>query len=670
MVSDQPRSGRALVVVTDGLGYSPERVHSLAAEIFNSLSTPAKQELIDAASTEEFDGFDRLALARRAVMPITAEGLPTSSTIRDAQEVVAKVNRIRAMLSDGVTEEIDASRRNISRENRYVPWIGGDAEWSNVVNHHLTVPTRASGVWVGYEDVTPEVQGNSETGHQQIGNLALAPQIPLAISQSIEDASFFSNDALVSTIEEALGRGGSINFRFLLSGLRGSDGRVHSAWNHQEAFCALLFERLSVPPNRVRMQAILDGRDAPAQGSLVLEDDDLGYIDHLEQLLAKHDALECLAWVIGRSIGMDRDFREENARDDYLLLTEGKGEPVSDFDGLRAFVKSIHDAGMTDADVPPIAMSMNRGETARIESGDGFVNLNFRSDRQRASTASLCGAREYLQREANARGRTWGFDWMRDDLDLSLCTIAEYDAEFEQAHGVKVAFPITPHRLNFLSNWDRLMPTGSRYLLVAESVKALHMGYFVRGRREADVASTAEDRTIVPSHGRADGVNSDSDFYLNPGMRTDEIVEHVAAAMSAGDHRMIICNLAAPDMIGHLLPTRFEAAIDAYRLTVKALARLAKSAEENGYSMIVTSDHGNIENDSPTHTVNPVLTTVIPPSDRAQPSDEDSSYSAKLFDLMATAARLIDADESEVAKLIDEHRGETEDEYVGRSLIR
>ena len=167
----------------------------------------------------------------------------------------------------------------------------------------------------------------------------------------------------------------------------------------------------------------------------------------------------------------------------------------------------------------------------------------------------------------------------------------------------------------------------------------------------------------------AQGVNSDSDFYLNPGMQTDAIAERVTETMSEGRDRLIMCNLAAPDMIGHLLPTRFEAGIDAYRITVAALVRLSVAARRNGYSMVVTSDHGNIENDAPTHTINPVLTTVVPAIGLASPRDEADDFIATLFDISHTLARLIGADEKSIAEIIANHRGGLADEFIGKPII-
>ncbi len=662
---------RALLVVTDGLGFDPQTVMHLARRVIDALGPTTRRSLLDLALEASPGSYEMLDVARLAVMPIAAEGLNPALTWSKADETLRRVQDVREGLrARRQLAEIGSIRRNIALENRYVPWFAEDPTWSEIVNRNLTVPTQASGVWVGYEDVDPPVQGNSETGHQQIGNLALAPQIPLQITKSIEDGSFFENPMLLGTIEDALAAGQNVNFSFLLSGIRGSDGRVHSAWNHLEAFCELVFVRLGVSANRVRMQAILDGRDAPARGSVEIEGVEGGYLGELERLLMRYEAVESLAWVVGRSLSMDRDYREENARCDYQLLTKGEGETATSFDDIREIVSVAHHSELTDADVPAIALDHDGNGPAVIEPGDAFVNLNFRSDRQRSKTASLCGAREYLDREAKSRGRNWEFDWLRDDLDLRMCTIAEYDAEFEARYGVKVAFPITPHQLNLLSHWDRLTDDDDLYLLVAESVKASHMGYFVRGRREAEQGSKAEDRWVVPSDGAAEGVHSDSDFHVRPTMKTREIAQLVSEAMGAGEHRLIMCNLAAPDMVGHLLPARFEAAAEAYRATVAILAELSGVARGNGYSMVVTSDHGNVENDAPTHTVNPVLTTVIPSSGGVSPRDMESGYSANLFDVSHTVARLIGIDAREIAEIVGVFRGGLGEEFVGRSIVR
>ena len=664
--------GRALVVITDGLGFDPWRVRDLSRRVIDALGPIVRRSLLESASEVSPGSYIPLELARLSVMPIAAEGVSPGITWRGAMDVLDKVGAIRERLRDDrMLSDIVSLRRRIALENSYVPWFAEDLSWSEIVNRSLTVPTDASGVWVGYEDVYPPVQGNSETGHQQIGNLALAPQIPLQISDSIRDGSFFENENLLTTIRCALSSGNNVNFCFLLSGLGGSDGRVHSDWNHLEAFCELLFGRLRIPSERVRMQAILDGRDAPSRGSLELDGVEGGYLGELARLLSRYDALDSLAWVIGRSYAMDRDYRVGNAACDYALLTEGAGEQVWGIDEVRKMVYAYHEYGRMDSDVEGIAVMREQEPRliSTIKSGDAFINLNFRSDRQRSKTAMLCGAKGYLYRESRARGRSWDFSGLRDNLKLHMCTITEYDAEFEDVYGVNVAYPIMPHSLNFLSHWDRLMPSGERYMLAGESVKASHMGYFVRGRREAELASNCEDRWIVPSDGSSENVNSDSDFHLHPEMKTREISQLVSEAMVAGEHHLIMCNLASPDMIGHLLPLYFDSAVEAYRVTVSTLVELSEVARANGYSMLVTSDHGNIENSSPTHTSNPVLTTVLPIRGRLEPCDLDGEYSAKLYDISHTAARLIGVDKCEIDEIVGEFRGRLDEKFVGKSIV-
>ena len=85
--------------------------------------------------------------------------------------------------------------------------------------------------------------------------------------------------------------------------------------------------------------------------------------------------------------------------------------------------------------------------------------------------------------------------------------------------------------------------------------------------------------------------------------------------------------------------------------------------------MVVTSDHGNIENDAPTHTVNPVLTTVIPAEGQANPREESDLFTATLFDIAHTLATLVGANQSRIADIIELHRGDLKDEFIGKSIV-
>lgn len=495
----------------------------------------------------------------------------------------------------------------------------------------------------------------------------MAPQTPLEITHSIASGEFFQNPALLEALEPAKNGTGALNFCFMLSGTDGSDGRVHSAWNHLEAFLDLVFKRNNIPPERVRMQAILDGRDGFERGSISKGPNGTGdYIGQLESLLASYEATSCLAWVVGRATAMDRDYRESSTRADYELLVRGQGKSVDGFAGLRKAIEEAHAGGAIDQDVPPLVMSTSPGASRTVNSGDSFVNLNFRSDRQRAKTAALVGARDFLQREAKARGREWNMEWMDADLRITYCCIAQYDPALDSAPGVSVAFPVTPLPSTLLALWPQAME-GRKYVLAGESVKSSHVGYFFRGRREEPLAPELESRWITPSAGESEGVRSDTDFYLHPEMKMGEVAEHVISSLSDAANHLIVCNLSAPDMIGHLLPDRFQAAIAAYEATDKAVGRMARAALSNGYSVLLTSDHGNIEEDTPSHSANDVLTTIASPGPPYSYAARET-FQARLFDVSMTIARILGF-ESLAMKYQDNSPYHGDSPFAGRSII-
>ncbi len=666
-------TGKTLLIVIDGSGVNRARTRQVAEATWDKLESPDKRAIVEAAKQADRAHsdcpVDAESLAKLSLYPTQAEALDEGMPTLRARALLAAIGDIaRRPETQAPLLRGSQNLQRTAREMRYVPWAANAPMSPRLRNAHVTVPTSAAGEWAGFEPLDPPVQGNSETGHQQIGNLVLAPQLPLEISNAIDSGTFFENRVLRSAIKHGSKPGSALNVSFMLSGTGGSDGRVHSAWNHLEAFLELVFERERLDPRQVRIQAILDGRDSPPRASLERQVGIGGYLDKLESLLSRYSATESLAWVVGRSIGMDRDYREVNARADYRLLTAGEGVHVDGFDGVRRAVAEAHREGHTDQDVPPIAVKGQDQSVRRVGPGHAFVNLNFRSDRQRSKIASLVGASEFLRSEGKRRNRDWKLDWLEPLPCLHVCGMAEYHPDFASEYGVTVAFPTLPHRENLLVLWDQVMP-GEKYLLVAESIKAPHMGYFLRGRREGPVANGVEDRIIIPSAGEAEGIRSDTDFYKMPPMRNPEVTATVIENLASDRYRLISCNLSATDMLGHLLPERFEEAISAFESTDASIGRMTEAARRHGWSTIITADHGNIEEDGPAHSATDVLTTIIPPTGKFEYSPRQS-YQARLFDVAWTVAHLLGASPRAKAVFDRLDDGRYRMENVGSSLVR
>ncbi len=650
---------KAILAVIDGLGFSRGRSRGVVEAVWGQLSQDDR-ELLELAADRIGRDF---VWAKNLLYPVQVESLEADTPTREALTWISDLQTCRGFLNNDLIERVDSLVERIADEQRYVPWASGSRRLWDLRNDNLSIPTSASGIWAGFEDLDPAVMGNSETGHQQIGNTQLAPQLPLEITNSINTGEFFDNPALNATISGAKERGATINFCYLLSGVGGADGRVHSAWNHLEAFLELVFERHGIAPEKVQMQAILDGRDSSMNGSIVAQNGVGDFIGQLKTLLGKYNAEMSLAWIVGRSTAMDRDYREAAAKADFDLITGAAGEHASTYEDVRAIVSATHDSGKTDQDVPSITLLRADGSVPAIAAGDAFVDLNFRSDRQRAKIASLAGARAFLESEGLSRGREWDGSWIDHNLNLDICAIAEYHPILEAKHGVSVAFHAAPHVENFLAQWPQTIGS-DEYTLVAESVKSSHMGYFFRGRREDPVDGATEARFITPSHGDEDGVKSDTDFYLHPSMRTKEVTANVLRAIDVDSSRLICCNIAAPDMVGHLLPARYEEAKAAYSAAADALVEMAEAAKAANRYMVITSDHGNIEEDTSAHSVNDVLTTIIRPDD-VELAVGIPVFQARLFDVAPTVLELMGAEDLPKDTAVSAQP----DQFVGRPLV-
>ncbi len=662
---------RVLLIVLDGVGFDRARLAELGDAAWVSLPrrtrdlllAQADSVLTRLAAAHSDAGVDAERLARDALLPVSAEALPADLPFDEATRRLQALRALKAASAGTeVTDQVSEVVREQAARMRYAPAVANTRYLDGLRNAHLSIPTSAAGRWAGFEDLRPEVQGNSDTGHQQILNLRLAAQLPLEITESIADGSLYRNPALAGVVSRAVADGRAINFCFLLSGIGGADGRVHSAWSHLEAFLRLIFEVHGADPRRVHMQAILDGRDAPGTSSLDADGDTGAYLDQLQKLLDAYGARRSLAWVLGRSVSMDRDYREPNIRADYLLMTRGQGRTARGFNGLKRIVRRLHSEGVLDSDIPPIAILHDGQEPTRIAPGDAFVDLNFRADRQRAKIAALSGTRGFLDAESRSRGRSWTFDWLEPDLRLDICTLAEYHPGLSARQGIQAAFPNLPQPDNLLALFPRLLPD-ARYALVGESVKAAHMGYFLRGRREAPEDPNVEARHIIPSFSERDGVVGDSDVYKRPGMRSEEIAGQLVEVLVSRRYRLVCANLANADMLGHLLPLRLDETVVALGAVDAALARVVPVARDLGYHTIITSDHGNVEEDTPSHSANDVLTTVIAPRGRAGAARRET-FQARLFDISWTVGRLLG-----IEPALHTHMARSGDSGLGGPLV-
>jgi 2,3-bisphosphoglycerate-independent phosphoglycerate mutase len=411
--------------------------------------------------------------------------------------------------------------------------------------------------------------GNSEVGHMNIGAGRIAvPDLP-RIDNAIADGSFFENPALKDLLAKIKASGGTLHLLGLLS-----PGGVHSHQDHMAAL-AKAASNAGVP---VAVHAFLDGRDTPPSSAGE-------YLAQFQRDIAGLKDIR-VATISGRYYAMDRDKRWDRVAKAYAALVDAQGERAADPAGAVAAAAA---RGETDEFVNPTVLDGYTG----MRDGDGLVMANFRADRAREILPALLDP----VFDGFARGRVVNF--------AAAAGMAEYSAALNPF--LSTMFPPVryPKTLG-----EVVADAGMKQLRIAETEKYAHVTFFLNGGEEA--VFPGEDRILVPSPKVAT-------YDKQPSMSAPEVTDRLVAAIEAGTYDLIVVNYANPDMVGHT--GVMEAAVQAAETVDTCLGRLEAAVEKAGGVLLVSADHGNLEemwdatSGSPhtQHTTNPVPAVLTGP---------------------------------------------------------
>ena len=411
--------------------------------------------------------------------------------------------------------------------------------WDRLLAHYPHTLVQTHGEHVG---LPPGQMGNSEVGHMNIGSGRVVYQDLTLIDKAIVDRDFVRNPALLSACSAVQGSGGTLHVLGLLS-----PGGVHS---HEAHIFELLRMAHTQGLTKVVVHAFLDGRDTPPRSAGPS-------LDRLAAVCAETGAR--VASVSGRYYAMDRDQRWDRV----ILAWNAMAEAQSPFvaaDAATALAEAYARAE-NDEFVKPTVI----GAGARIVDGDAVIFMNFRADRARQLSQIFV---------------TPGFDaFERRAIRLSaFVTLTEYAADL----------PVTsigwaPQSMRN-SIGEYLASLGLTQLRIAETEKYAHVTFFFSGGRETPFPG--EERILVPSAKVAT-------YDLQPTMSCPELTDKLVDAIASGRFDFIACNIANPDMVGH---TGIEsAAIEAAQAVDVALGRITAAIVAAGGEMLISADHGNLE---------------------------------------------------------------------------
>jgi 2,3-bisphosphoglycerate-independent phosphoglycerate mutase len=408
--------------------------------------------------------------------------------------------------------------------------------------------------------------GNSEVGHIHIGSGRYVPQEFSKVNDAIEDGSFFANPVLCQAVDSAKKKGKALHIFGLLS-----PGGVHS---HEHQIMAMVEMVAKRGMSQIYLHAFLDGRDVPPKSAGA----------SIELLDAKFAELGVgrIASIVGRFYAMDRDKRWERVKQAYDLIVKGEADFYTDsaVKGLEA----AYSRGETDEFVLPTAILGGSHKAVVLDPEDSVVFMNFRADRAREISQAITSD-SFTAFERNCPSYRGYF-----------CTLTEYHQDFDYP----VAFPSVDVK-NGLG--EVLANLGMTQLRLAETEKYAHVTFFLNGGIETPFPG--EERILVPSP-------KVRTYDLQPEMSANEVTDHLVEAITSGKYDVIICNYANCDMVGHT--GVIDAAVKAVEAVDGSLQRIVDALQKAGGEMLLTADHGNIEQmvDKETgqphtaHTTNPV----------------------------------------------------------------
>lgn len=388
--------------------------------------------------------------------------------------------------------------------------------------------------------------GNSEAGHMNMGAGRIVPQDKVIINKAIEDGCFLENPAFIDAIRHAQNNKSNIHLMGMVSGCQSA----HSFPAHLEALLKLMREEYQ---KSVYLHIFTDGRDAPPFESIKV----------ITRLMAELKYAGRIATICGRFYAMDRKKNWQRTERAYDAITIGKG--VDALDPIGA-ISRAYNSGQSDEFIEPTIIK-SESKAGIISDNDSVIFFNLRSDRARQL------AKPFVQSDFNKKNPC-SFKRKKVLNNLKFVAMTDFGPDLDN---ILTAFP-TKDLVGTLP----MALSYTKQLYMAESEKYAHVTYFFNGGYANPIGG--EHRLMIPSP----DVRS---YDEKPEMSIYSIVSSIRKSISEYD--FILANFANPDMVGHT--GNLEAGIKAVEIVDSAVGEVVEEVLKKQGTVIITADHGNIE---------------------------------------------------------------------------
>lgn len=398
--------------------------------------------------------------------------------------------------------------------------------------------------------------GNSEVGHNAMGCGRVFSQGAKLVSESISTKNMYKGKTWIKLIENVKKSGSTLHFLGLLS-----DGNVHS---HIENLKAMIVEAKKEGVKKVRVHALLDGRDVGEMSAL---DYFVPFEKFLSDLSMDGTFDARIASGGGRMvITMDRYNANWNmVKRGWETHVLGEGRYFSS--SVEAIETLRKETGAIDQDLPPFVIAKDGKPVGTIEDGDSVILFNFRGDRALEITKAF--------EEKDLKE----FDRKRFPK-VEYAGMMEYDGDLHVPKQYLVSPPSIDRTLS-----EYLCKSGVKQFSISETQKFGHVTYFFNGNKSGKFSQDLEEYVEVPS----DIVP----FEERPWMKCAEITDRVIKEIESEKWNFIKLNFPNGDMVGHT--GVYEAVVCSMEAMDLQIGRLREAVKKSGGVMLLVADHGNAD---------------------------------------------------------------------------
>ncbi len=233
---------------------------------------------------------------------------------------------------------------------------------------------------------------------------------------------------------------------------------------------------------------------------------------------------------------------------------------------ISSIEKAYRDGEEDEALEPIVKIDSRHKPVGRMNDGDYVIFYDIRGEREIQLTQCLTD-------------KNFTHFQVDPDRNLNFVTMIEYHPSLNAKH----AFSQDVDIKNTLS--EVITKAGLRVLKIAESEKAVHVGYFMNGKTNRDFPR--EETVIVPSP------HNVSSYSNCPEMSLEGVVKEITKGIKKSKYKLIIGNFANVDVVGH--EENKGSVIRAVEAVDTSLGKIIKICKETNTLLIVTSDHGSAE---------------------------------------------------------------------------